>query len=84
VQTLPATLSFSTAPALLAQADELIASGTLDLATVARADSAGISLLLELTRRAQKRGIQLKIVGANDQIRSLLKFFDLDAMLVMA
>lgn len=82
--TLPSTLSFSTAPALLAQADALIASGSLDLATVARADSAGISLLLELTRRAQKSGIQLKITGANDQIRSLLKFFDLDTMLTMA
>ena len=84
MQTLPSTLSFSTVGALLARSDALIAAGTLDLATVARADSAGISFLLELTRRAQKRGIQLKITGANNQIRSLLKFFGLDAMLTMA
>lgn len=82
--TLPVTLSFSTATAVLAQADSLLAAGTLDLSQVARADSAGISLLLELSRRAQKRGIQLKITGANNQIHSLLKFFGLDAVLTLA
>ncbi|TXI82295.1 MAG: STAS domain-containing protein [Cupriavidus sp.] len=84
MRTLPSTLSFSTVGTLLAQSDALIAAGTLDLTTVARADSAGISFLLELTRRAQKRDIQLKITGANNQIRSLLKFFGLDAMLTLA
>lgn len=84
MQTLPSTLSFSTVTSLLSQADEVIAAGVLDLATVARADSAGISLLLELTRRAQTRGVQLKITGANNQIRSLLKFFGLDAVLTLA
>jgi ABC-type transporter Mla MlaB component len=72
--TLPNALNFSTVPALLAQAESLLAGRTLDLSTVARADSAGISLLLELSRRAQVRGTQLKITGANDQIRSLLNY----------
>lgn len=82
--TLPAALNFSTASAVLAQADGLIAAGTLDLSKVTRADSAGISLLLELSRRAQKRGVQLRITGANEQIRSLLKFFGLDGILTLA
>jgi ABC-type transporter Mla MlaB component len=84
MQTLPGTLSFSTVTSLLSQADQVIAAGALDLSTVARADSAGISALLELTRRAQTRGVQLKITGANTQIRSLLKFFGVDAMLTLA
>ena len=82
--TLPTALNFSTVSVVLAQADSLIAAGTLDLATVTRADSAGISLLLELSRRAQKRGVQLRITGANEQIRSLLKFFGLDGILTLA
>ncbi len=82
--TLPASLGFSTVPAVLEQADSLVAAGTLDLSQVARADSAGISLLLELSRRAQKRGVQLRITGANEQIRSLLKFFGVDGALTLA
>ena len=35
-------------------------------------------------RRAQKRGVQLKITGAGEQVHSLLKFFDLDALLTLA
>jgi phospholipid transport system transporter-binding protein len=82
--TLPNALSFSTVPALLPQAESLLASGSLDLSGVTRADSAGISLLLELNRRAQARGVQLRITGANEQIRSLLNFFGLDGILILA
>jgi anti-anti-sigma factor len=82
--TLPAALNFSTVPTVLAQADSLVAAGVLDLSQVARADSAGISLLLELSRRAQKHGVQLRITGANEQIRSLLKFFGVDGTLTLA
>lgn len=81
--TLPNALSFSTVPKLLAQADKLSETGTLDLSSVTRADSAGVSFLLELNRRAQARGIQLRIAGANEQIRSLLKFFGLDGILAL-
>jgi phospholipid transport system transporter-binding protein len=82
--TLPPALSFSTVPALLSQADGLLAAGVLDLSGVTRADSAGISFLLELNRRAQARGVPLRITGANEQIRSLLKFFGLDGILTLA
>jgi len=76
-------LSFSTVPQLLSQAEQLSAAGTLDLSSVTRADSAGISFLLELNRRAQANGIQLRIAGANEQVRSLLKFFGLDGILAL-
>ncbi len=82
--TLPAALNFSTVPAVLAQADSFVVAGALDLSGVTRADSAGISLLLEMSRRAQARGVQLRITGANEQIRSLLKFFGVDGTLTLA
>jgi phospholipid transport system transporter-binding protein len=84
MNTLTGALTFSTVPALLTQAERWIAAGTLDLSAVAHTDSAGVSMLLELSRRAQTKGIQLRITGANDQIRSLLKFFALDGILALA
>lgn len=54
---------------------------TLDLAQVTRADSAGIALLLELTRRAKATGNTLKIENANEQIRGLIRFFGVDSVL---
>lgn len=62
----------------------MYAAGALDLSSVTRADSAGVAFLLELNRRAQARGIQLRITGANEQIRSLLKFFGLNEILTLA
>jgi len=81
---LPSTLEFSTVGAVLAQADRLIAGGTLDLSGVTKADSAGTALLLELSRRAQAQGVQLRIQGANPQIRSLIEFFALTEILTLA
>lgn len=72
-------LSFGSATALLDQIDP--AAGTLDLAQVTRADSAGIALLLELTRRARAAKAPLAIVNANPQIVSLAKFFGVDSLL---
>ena len=80
---LPSSLDFGSVNAALAEGAALVAGGTLDLSAVSRADSAGIALLLELTRLAQARGIQLKIQGANSQIRSLLTFFKLNEVLVL-
>ena len=65
-------LSFASVPAALDQADALIADGQIDLSGVTRTDSAGLALLLELTRRARVNGKQL---------RDLVKFFELDAAL---
>ncbi len=51
---------------------------------VTRADSAGLSLLLELTRRAQARKTTLELHGANAQIIGLAQFFGLDKVLHFA
>lgn len=74
-------LNLATVPAWLGQADKLAATEVLDLAGVTRIDSAGASLLLELSRRAQKQGRALAIINAHPQIGELLKFLELDKVL---
>ena len=74
-------LNFARVPQLLAQAEALGADGTLDLGGVGNADSAGLALLLELSRRSKARGRQLSIRGANQQIVQLAQFFGLDKIL---
>lgn len=74
-------LNLATVPAWLGQADKLAAAQVLDLAGVTRIDSAGASLLLELSRRAQKQGHGLAIINAHPQIGELLRFLELDKVL---
>jgi phospholipid transport system transporter-binding protein len=79
--TLEGELSFARVPALYAQADALAQASPLDLSRVTRADSAGLALLLELNRRAQARGIELRLSGAPQQVTALATFFGLGAVL---
>ncbi|MBI2383928.1 MAG: STAS domain-containing protein [Gammaproteobacteria bacterium] len=84
VEKLDGSLSLHTAPPLLERlAAALPRSGslTLDLSAVRYADSAGVSLLLELVRRAQAAGTQLQLAGAPEQLRRLTKFFGVDGLL---
>jgi len=74
-------LSFSSVPGLLQRADTLLDGGVLDLSRVSRVDSAGLALLLELSRRSQSRGTRLRIRGADPQILRLAGFFGLDNVL---
>ena len=71
-------LSFASVPALLRG---LAATDELDLAAVTRTDSAGLSFLLELTRRAHARSQTLIIRNASDQVRGLALFFGVDSLL---
>lgn len=85
--TLTGELNFATAPQALAQAGAAVgAAGTpaplvLDLSGVTRTDSAGLALLLELTRAAQARGAKLQIEKPPPQLRKLAEFFGLDELL---
>lgn len=74
-------LSFASVSATLAQADELIADGRLDLSGIRRVDSAGVALLLELTRRARRAGKPLRLGGISPPLLALLQFFGVDAAL---
>lgn len=77
-------LVFATVEDWLAQADALAAAGRLDLSAVPRADSAGLSLLLELVRRARARGNTLSFQNANAQIGGLARFFGVDGVLSLS
>ncbi|MDP3295377.1 MAG: STAS domain-containing protein [Nevskia sp.] len=74
-------LDFKHVPQWLAKARELAAAGELDLAGVTRADSAGLALLLELTRRAQALGKPLQLRNPPAQLIELSRFFGLDTLL---
>lgn len=74
-------LSFARVPHWLGQADALVSGPELDLGKVTRADSAGLALLLELSRRARKQGHELKLRAAPPQLLQLATFFGLDDVL---
>ena len=74
-------LNFARVPQLLAQTQALGVGGVLDLAGVSNADSAGLALLLELSRRSKAKGLHLSIRGANEQIVQLARFFGLEQIL---
>ena len=77
----PEALDFDNAEALLRQADSIVSAGELDLQSVRRVDSAGISLLLELQRRAQRAGTSLRLRGASPELKNLGAFFGVDSLL---
>jgi len=72
---------FAGVPLLLKRADQLAATGTLDLSRVTRVDSAGLALLLELNRRCRARGGKLVLRGADERLLRLARFFGLDGIL---
>lgn len=80
-------LSFATAEAVLAQAQAALADGAgpleLDLAGVTRTDSAGLALLLELTRGARARQREIRFSHAPEQLRRLAEFFGLSELLAL-
>lgn len=77
-------LNFARMREWLDQADELVEAGTLDLGRITRIDSAGAAFLLELTRRARRKGRELSLVNASPQARGLLEFLQLDNVLTLA
>jgi ABC-type transporter Mla MlaB component len=79
-----AALNFAEVQRLLAAGAEPPADGRLDLSRAGRIDSAGLSFLLEMTRRARTKGIQLQIEGAGEQPLALARFFGVHDLLNFA
>lgn len=77
-------LTLATMRDWLAKADDLAASGRVDLSGIERVDSAGAAFLLELTRRARKAGGTVEFVNAGPQLRGLLEFLQIDSVLKLA
>ena len=80
-------LSFATAVGTLDRLRDAAKSGSgpleLDLSGVTRVDSAGLALLLELSRTARAGGRELKLSGAPEQLRRLAGFFGLSPLLAL-
>jgi len=78
-------LTFASVRDWLARADELASQERIDLAKVSKVDSAGAAFLLELTRRAAKKGSrQIEFVNASQALRGLLEFLQIDDALKLA
>jgi len=60
------------------------AAAALDLSGVTRVDSAGLSLLLELTRLARAQHRELRFTGAPEPLQRLAGFFGLSEVLPLA
>lgn len=74
-------LSFATVNNLLNNAESLISSEILDLSGITRCDSAGVALLLELQRRADRK---LQLNGMSLQLKQLIHSYGLNGILVSA
>ncbi len=74
-------LTFSTVPAYLEQAARLSRAGELDLSGVTQMDSAGLSLLLELKRRAQLEGVVLGFTQVPTPVKRLADHFGISGIL---
>ncbi len=66
---------------VLARADEYASAGEIDMGGIASIDSAGLALMLELTRRAKAKGAALQFINLPAQLTTLVGFFELDAIL---
>lgn len=77
-------LSFDSVPTLWRRSAELWrveATVTVDLAGVARADSAGLALLADWARQARARGLTLTYHDMPEQMRDLARVSGLDRVL---
>jgi phospholipid transport system transporter-binding protein len=78
-------LTFANATAVLEEASTLVppASGVVDCASIAPVDSAAVTVLLAVKRRAAEAGIDLSFVNAPPALRSLADVYDVDELLGM-
>lgn len=81
---LSGVLTFATASAALREAAPLFRSGAelrFDLSGVARADSAGVGLLIEWLRLAHAAGCQLRFAHLPESLRAMMRVGGVQGML---
>jgi phospholipid transport system transporter-binding protein len=79
-------LTFTTVPEVVRSGVGDLGGGAvqLDLAGITRVDSAGIALLIDLTRRVRKRGGEISLLHAPPQLMAIAGVSGLDAVLPFA
>lgn len=80
-------LTFDTVSRVLDQSEDLFQGEDqrleLDLADVNRADSAGLALLMEWTRLARRRSVDIQFVNVPEQMAAVAKLTGLDTVLAI-
>jgi len=80
-------LTFDTVPAVLDDSEDLfensVSSLEMDLQDVDRADSAGLALLMEWTRLARARSIDIRFVNIPEQMAAVARLTHLDSILAI-
>jgi phospholipid transport system transporter-binding protein len=77
-------LSFKTVPALVASNKNFLKNGDsidIDLADVSRADSAGVALLIEWQRQAQKQNKSICFINIPSQMLAIVRLSGVDDLL---
>ena len=86
-QCLKGVLTFVSVPILERQAADLHAADgelVIDLGEVVRADSAGLALLVEWTRRAKQRSQPIRFLNVPEQLRAIAAVSGLDGILPLS
>ena len=81
---LSGTVNFRTVPGLVVDSQNLFKNANgleVDLADVNRADSAGVALLIEWTRRAQKVNEPIRFINIPSQMLAIARLSGVDEML---
>jgi phospholipid transport system transporter-binding protein len=64
------------------QRERLLADKTvLDVTQLQRVDSSGLALLVHLREQQRQRGVELKISGASDRLKTLITLYNLQAIM---
>lgn len=77
-------LSFKTVPALVANNKDFLSNSNsidIDLSDVSRADSAGVALLIEWQRQAQKQNKSICFVNIPSQMLAIVRLSGVDDLL---
>jgi phospholipid transport system transporter-binding protein len=77
-------LSFKTVPALVLESQDYFKNGNgldVDLAGVSRADSAGVALLIEWQRQAQKQKKSISFYNIPSQMLAIARLSGVDELL---
>ena len=75
---LPQTATLAQAAALTAQLD---AVDVIDAAALRDFDTSAVALLLEASRRARARGVQLRVLNVPAKLRELARLYGVDGLL---
>lgn len=64
------------------QRDVLLVDKTaIDVAQLQRVDSSGLALLVHFCEQQRQRGVELKISGATDRLKTLIALYNLQAII---